>query len=229
MKHLPILFLLALSCLSSNAQSRHVMLLPDYEPGIVYMKSGIPVRVPINYDAGMATMRYLDDGVAMELQNVHDIDSIRIGSHRFVPLKGRFCEIFTPHSGSSNALLVDWVMSNIHTGYKGAMGITSQVKGHSVNLSAMGADLYGNMNSIQGTTDAQTSTGNQDVFRTSFSNTYYILYNGKTQRFKTRKQILKVFADRTEEVEKVLRHHHADFQHPQTIIDALMELLSSGN
>lgn len=113
----------------------------------------------------------------------------------------------------------------MHVGYKGAMGVTSLVKGHSVNISVMGADLFGDMRSIQGATDVQTSNNSQDVYKTRYSNVYYIYFNGKAQQFKNKKQLLKLFPGRTEEVERVLHHHHVDFQVPQTVIDATLDFM----
>lgn len=227
MKRLTIFLLFSHLLLGAIAQSRHVMLLPEYEQGIVYMKSGLTVRVPLNYDAGMATMRYMDKEAVMELQNVQDIDSVRISSHLFVAFRGHFCEVFSTPVSNDRKLLVDWVMSRAHVGYKGAMGTISQVKGQNVNLSAMGADLYGDMNSIQGTTDAQTSGNSQDVYRTTYSNTYYIYKEGKVQKFKSKKQLLKLYSDHLEKTEQAMRRHHTDFQQPQTVIDAVLELLNS--
>lgn len=201
------------------------MLLPSFEQGTVFLKRSLPVRVPLNYDAGMATMRYMDGNQIMELLNIEDIDRIHIGTHHFVPIRGKFCEVFHPHTDSKSVLLVDWCMSNVHVGYKGAMGVTSQVKGHSVNISVMGADLFGDMRSIHGSTDVQTSNNSQDVYKTRYYNVYYLYRDGKARKFKNKKQLLKLFPGRTDEVERVLRHHHVDFQMPQTVIDAVLDLL----
>lgn len=88
-----LLFSFLVFC-SAFAQSRHVMLLPSFEQGTVFLKHSLPVRVPLNYDAGMATMRYMDGNQIMELLNIEDIDSIHIGTHHFVPIRGKFCEVF---------------------------------------------------------------------------------------------------------------------------------------
>ena len=236
-----LLFVLTLLCsLSCAAQTRVAMLLDEYTDGIVYLKSGIPVRVPLNYDGGLHYMRYIQDGQTMELQNVQDVDSVKIGARKFVPMNGRFCEVFyTTKTKDDGVLLVEWSMSRQHVGYKGVMGNVSQVRGKSVNVSLMDNILAGSTsteglmqsgNSSQMTGNSNQSTAqSQDVYKTRYYNVYYIYRDGKARKFKDKKQLLKLFPDRTEEVEKVLRHHHADFQHPQTVIDAMMELLNSGN
>lgn len=216
-----------LCTLTAGAQSRHVMLLPDYEDGIVYLKNGMWVRVPLNYDAGMSTMRYKENDLVMELQNVADVDSVHIGKHLFIPLQGRFCEVFRPTGAAAeaNAVLIDWRLSYVHVGYKGAMGQVSQVKGHSVNLSAMGSELFGNMDSTQGATDAKLENNTQDVHRRQSTSNFYIARNGKTQKFHTKKQLLKLFPGREDAVERALHHHRADFQQPETIAQALLDLI----
>lgn len=232
-----LLFVLAFLCgLGATAQTRVAMLLDDYVDGVVYLKNNFPVRVPLNYDGGLHNMRYMLDNQAMELQNVQDVDSVKIGNRKFVPLNGRFCEVFTPKTPNcDDALLVEWSMSRQHIGYKGVMGNVSQVRGHSVNVSLMDNILAGSTateglmqsgNSSQMTGNSNNSTiKSQDVYKTRYSNVYYIYRDGKAGKFKDKKQLLKLFPERTEEVESVLRRHHADFQVPQTVIDAVLELM----
>lgn len=236
MKHLFLTLLFLLPLPSLHAQSRVAMLLDDYVDGIVFLKSGIPVRVPLNYDGGLHNMRYVQDGQIMELQNVQDVDSVKIGARKFVPISGRFCEVFpSQKAGSDAVLLVEWSMSRQHVGYVGAMGNVSQVRGHSVNVSVMSNILSGSSstegvmqggNSAQMTGNSNNSTAkSQDVYKTRYSNVYYIYRNGKARKFKNKKQLLKLFPDCTEKVEKALHHHQADFQHPQTVIDAVLDVI----
>lgn len=232
-----LLIVLAFICtLGATAQSRVAMLLDDYEDGAVYLRNNFPVRVPLNYDGGLHNMRYMQDGQIMELQNVQDVDSVKIGARKFVPLNGRFCEVFVPKNASSDAtLLVEWSMSRQHIGYKGVMGNVSQVRGHSVNISVASNILAGSTttegvmqsgNSSQMTGNSNQSTAqSQDVYKTRYYNVYYLYRDGKARKFKNKKQLLKLFPGRTDEVERVLRHHHVDFQMPQTVIDAVLELL----
>lgn len=232
-----LLFVLALLCsLGAAAQSRVAMLLDEYVDGVVYLKNNFPVRVPLNYDGGLHNMRYMQDGQIMELQNVQDVDSVKIGARKFAPLNGRFCEVYLPKTGSGDAaLLVEWDMSRQHIGYKGVMGNVSQVRGHSVNISVAsnilagststeGVMQSGNSNQMIGNSNTTTAQS-QDVYKTRYSNVYYIYSNGKTRKFKNKKQLIKLFPERTEEVESVLHRHHADFQIPQTVIDAVLDLL----
>lgn len=232
-----LLFVLAFLCgLSAAAQSRVAMLLDDYVDGVVYLKNNFPVRVPLNYDGGLHNMRYMQNGQVMELQNVQDVDSIKIGNRKFVPLNGRFCEVYIPQGTSGDAaLLVEWSMSRQHVGYKGAMGSISQVRGHSVNVSVMSNILAGSTttegvmqsgNSSQMTGNSNNTTAqSQDVYQTRYSNVYYIYRDGKAHKFKNKKQLLKLFPDRVEEVERALHRHQADFQHPQAVIDAVLDIM----
>ena len=233
-----LLFVLALFCsLGAAAQTRVAMLLDQYADGVVYLKNNFPVRVPLNYDGGLHNMRYLQDGQAMELQNVQDVDSVKIGARKFVPLNGRFCEVYTAKKASGDAtLLVEWSMSRQHVGYKGVMGNISQVRGHSVNVSLMDNILAGttstegmmqNGNNSQMTGNSNNGTiQSQDVYKTRYYNVYYIYRDGKARKFKDKKQLFKLFPGREEQVEATLRHHHADFQHPETIIAAVLQLLA---
>lgn len=166
----------------------------------------------------------------MELQNVCDLDSVQIGKHRFVIVNGHFCEVFYPTVGNgNNALLVDWSMSQVHVGYKGAMGSVSQSKGIAVNISTMSSVLGdsspGNQAIQTNNSGNQATAQSQDVYKTRYNNVYYIYSNGKARKFKNKKQLLKLFPDRVEEVEKTLHRHHVDFQLPQTVIDAVLDIM----
>lgn len=232
-----LLIALALLCtLGVSAQTRVAMLLDDYVDGTVFLNSGLRVRVPLNYDGGLHNMRYMQDGQVMELQNVQDVDSVKIGSRKFVPLNKRFCEVFPSRKAGSDAvLLVEWNMSRQHVGYKGVMGNVSQVRGHSVNVSVMDNILSGTTSTEglmqEGNTSQMTGNSNQstaksqDVYKTRYYNVYYIYRDGKARKFKDKKQLLKLFPDRTEEFEKALRHHMSDFQRPETVIDAVLDVI----
>lgn len=226
-----LLILLLTVTLGASAQQQHVMLFEQNTPGVVFLKSGMQVRVPMNYDAALHTMRYEENGQMMELQNVNDVDSIVIAGRRFISVGKHFCEFIPSSTNAGKALLVDWTLSSVHVGYKGAMGTTVQVKGERISVSQFGSGSNGSSLLADGSAleNNNISSGDLDVYKKRSHNTYLLWENGKTRKFKDKKQLLKLFPDRTEEVEKVLRHHHADFQHPQTIIDAMMELLNSGN
>lgn len=232
-----LLFVLAFLCsLGAAAQSRVAMLLDDYIDGVVYLKNNFPVCVPLNYDGGLHNMRYMQEGKIMELQNVQDVDSVKIGTRKFVPLNGRFCEVYVPKSGNSDAaLLVEWSMSRQHIGYKGVMGNVSQVRGKSVNVSLMdnilagststeGMIQSGNSNLMTGNNNKSTAQS-QDVYKTRYYNVYYIYRDGKTRKFKDKKQLLKLYPGHEEKVEAAMRHQHADFQHPESVIAAVLRIL----
>lgn len=227
MKRILLLFALFLS-LGAMAQSSVVLLYPTYKQGTVYLKGGTRVRVPLNYDAASHVMRYEDNGQIMELQNVQDVDSVSVDGHRFIVLGNRFCEFIPSRKSPDAALLIDWTLIKVHVGYKGAMGTISQVKGERISVSKFAAGMAAN----EGTPDAaaQYGTGNnssesQDVYRQRNSNNYFIWNKGKTTKFRDKKGLLKIYSDRKDEVEAALKKHHTEFQRPESVVAAVLELI----
>lgn len=225
--------LLTLCCclitLTLAAQTQTVLLAEDYADGVVYLKNGLRVRVPLNYDAGLHRMRYKQKGEVMELQNIEDVDSIVFSARRFVPFGGRFCECFPSRHSAQDVLLVDWSMQRHHIGYKGVMGNVSQVKGQSVNIATMSnilGEMGGTVNDPITIANANRDTaGSQDVYRLRYANTYYILRDGKAKKIKDKKSLMRAFPDKTAALEGAMKTYHIDFAAPQTVIDVILEIL----
>ena len=149
----------------------------------------------------------------MILGNIHTVDSVLIDKHRFIPIKNRFYEVIPVNS---EFLLVDWNISMTNIGYKGAYGQVTHSKVHSYNISAMTHDIYH--------TEARP-TSSLEVYRRSNNNTYYIIQNQKLQKFKDKKSLLKLFPERKEEIENLIKEKKTMFKNVEDVVELMKRIL----
>lgn len=195
------------------AFSQSAMLFPDYKPGTIILKGNKKVNVPVNYNATKHLMMYRQGDDDMILGNIQSVDSVLIGEHRFIPVKNRFYEVIPVNS---KFLLVDWNISMTNIGYKGAYGQVTHSKVHSYNVSAMTHDIHH--------TEARPNTS-LEVYRRSNNNTYYIVLDKKMKKFKDKKSLLKLFPERKEEIEKLLKEEKTMFKNVEDVVELMKRIL----
>lgn len=209
-----LFFVLMLLFASSVGYAQSAMLFPDYKPGTIILKGNKKVNVPVNYDATKHLMMYKQGDDHMILGNIQSVDSVLVDKHRFIPIKNRFYEVIPVNS---QFLLVDWNISMTNIGYKGAYGQVTHSKVYNYNLSAMTHDIYH--------TEAKPNTSSLEVYRRSNKNTYYVMINQKMQKFKDKKSLLKLFPEKKEEIEAVLKEQKTMFTNVDDVVELMKQIL----
>ena len=195
------------------AYAQSAMLFPDYQQGVILLKGNKRVNVLVNYDATKHQMMYKQGDDNMILGNIQSVDSVLIDKHRFIPLKNRFYEVIPVNS---EYLLVDWNISMTNIGYRGAYGQVTHSKVHSYNVSAVTHDIYH--------TEARPNAS-LEVYRRSNNNVYYIFQNQKLQKFKDKKSLLKLFPDRKEEIEELLKEEKTMLKNVEDVVELMKRIL----
>lgn len=193
--------------------AQSAMLFTDYKPGVIILKGNKKVNVPINYNATKHQMMYKQGDDDMILGNIQSVDSIIVDKHRFIPVKNRFYEVIPVNT---QYLLVDWNISMTNIGYRGAYGQVTHSKVHNYNISAMTHDIYH--------TEAKPNTS-LEVYRRSNKNTYYIIINKEMKGFKDKKSLLKLFPDRKEEIEIILKEEKTMFKSVEDVVNLMKRIL----
>lgn len=206
------LLLLSFTCQASYAQGSAVLLYPEYQKGTIYMTGGQQVRVQINYDAANHCVMYKQNGENMILTNPEAVDSMKIDNNLFCRVKDKFYEVVSYPEGK---LLIDWDLDKVNVGYKGAFGTVSQVRSQSVKLSL----LEGQEKS------ANNPDSNQDVYKVKNHNKYMLVKGDKVKSFSNKKSLLKLFPNKTEEAETVIKKRQTDFAQANDIIQLIADLL----
>ena len=206
MKKILLFLLLLITC---NVYSQAVMLFSEYQHGTVFLRNNQRVNVKLNYDATNQQMMYQQDGKKMILTNLESVSYVRIGTRKFQPLKESFCEIVPI---GKKVLLVDWLIENVHLGYKGAYGQTSQARSHSVQLYSMGDYSHVVANTVS----------DMNVYKQKNRNVYYFYEKNKQKKFKDKKSLLKLFPHAQKQITLWIDELNTDFSKTEDIF-ILME------
>ena len=193
--------------------AQSAMLFTDYKPGVIILKGNKKVNVPINYNATKHLMMYKQGDDEMILGNIQSVDSIIVDKHRFIPVKNRFYEVIPVNS---DFILVDWNITMTNIGYRGAYGQVTHSKVHNYNVSAMTHGLYH--------TEAKPDTS-LEVYRRNNKNTYYIIQDKKMKSFRDKKSLLKLFPERKEEIEIILKEEKTMFKSVEDVVNLMKRIL----
>lgn len=211
-KAICFLFILSFLSLASFAQSKSVLLYPDYQKGTIYMTGNLKITVSVNYDAGKHCIMYQQNGEDMILLNTQSVDSMKIAQDLFCRIRNKFYQVISYPQGK---LLIDWDLDKVNVGYKGAYGTVSQVRSQSVKLSLMEGQEY----------SANKPDTQQDVYKTRNNNKYLLLKNDKLSHFNNKKSLLKLFPNNQKEIEEIIRKHNTDFVKAEDIIALTADIL----
>lgn len=208
-----LFFKLILLILPLIGHAQSAMLFSDYKPGVIILKGNKKVNVPVNYDATKHLMMYKQGDDDMILGNIQSVDSIIVDKHRFIPVKNRFYEVIPVNS---DFILVDWNISMTNIGYRGAYGQVTHSKVHNYNVSAMTHGIYH--------TEAKPDTS-LEVYRRNNKNTYYIIQDKKMKSFRDKKSLLKLFPERKEEIEIILKEEKTMFKSVEDVVNLMKRIL----
>ncbi len=202
-----LIFVCSLAFLTStNAQvTRELFLLKGFSQGIILNKDGSKAAAEMNYDAKGRNMLFLEGEDLMLLTNTNAIDTIFIGSRKFIPEKNYFLEVVGIPNGT---VYVDWRFNSIQIGKKGAYGITTQGTVETVNVHSYRAG---------GKFEWDESTA---VTKFKVENEYRVKNTaGKILKFKNKKDLLKQFANHKEAIEQYLAQNSVDWENPEMVVD----------
>lgn len=201
--------LLCLSHISAQAQNRQrVYLFEKYTNGMVLLKNKARIPTSLNYDTANGNIMYIDNGQEMILEEVQGIDTVYIGSARFIPSgQHGFLEMVPCKNG---VVFIKWDLSKQLRGKKGAYG---QIIQGSVDI----MDI--NVIKQQGGTIER----NQyiDVYVQQNNNEYWLLRNGKFVKCRNEKSLIKLFPNKTELIKNYIKEHKVIFSNPQHMVDIL--------
>ena len=204
-----ILLFITLCCFPTFIFSQRQMLFPEFYEGTIFLKGNKTLSLPLNYDAGNQCMMYIQNSQDMIITNVHQIDSVNIQSHTFIPYQDRFCEIV---SIENKQLYIDWFLVEVNTGYKGAFGQTTQAKVSSLQL---------NMTPSVGIKHDQKIEQTTKVYELKNRNTYYTIISGQYYSFHNKTSFLRLYPKEKESLKILIKKNKIDFRKTNDIIKLL--------
>lgn len=160
----------------------------------------------MNYDAASRKMYYMDGERMMVLDGIENVDSVHIGTRKFLRADNHFLEVICLAGGK---VCVDWDMKNVIVGKRGAYGQRTEGSVQSVRLYDF--QEAGGM-SVGYTPYDPQEAGVNDIYRLQNNNVYYLEINGKVTKVRTLKQLLKAFPGMEKKIRDYMSQQNFDMK-----------------
>lgn len=200
LKYLAIFFAPLLAISGALAQTS-IMLFDSFEQGKVYLHNHITTTAKLNYDAANSKMIYQLDGNEMTLMNNHEIDSIIFRDSKFIPHGNIYLEVVNESKGD---IFINWKLKEKPKGYQGAMGLTTQAKVESIDLSHI--------------TTKKNEISTAEITELSNNNEYWFYQQGKLIKCRNERQLLKQFPQYRDQIREFIKQENINFKNPADAI-----------
>lgn len=191
----------------ANAQQSTGYFFKEFTLGKVLLKNKQFAKGKFNYDCTNKEMHFLNGATDMVIENLEDIDTIIVDTHRFIPFEKHFMEVM---HGQNSTLFIDWKIKPKDIGKKGAMGTTT----------------HGSVQAIDVNTRFQRVNGEQNldlsVYKMVRENVYYIQVKGKLESFRNAKMLIGLFPkDKQQAVKEFMNIEKIGVYNPKDILKVL--------
>lgn len=203
------LFLLFIVLASASNAQQPIMLFDDFRSGTVYLKKRITTKAELNYDARNGKMIYLLDDQEMTLTNNHEVDSIVFDDSKFILYKKIYLEVANESNGS---IFINWKLRESLKGYRGAMGLTTQTKIESIDLSHI--------------TTKKNVQSTAEITKIENNNEYWFYVKGKLVKCRNEKNLMKQFPNNKEQLRDFIKREKIRFKNPTDAIRLINFALS---
>lgn len=167
-------------------------LLEDFKTSIATVKKGgQPIQACFNYNCVTQTMEFREGTEVMKLTPIQHIDTLYLENHRMIPYGTHFLDVVsrTP----KYAFLIDYKRTRVNKGKTGGMGIRTQGTVENVDFSSFG-----------GRHTEEWKKGNE-VWEYKEANTYIIVVKSKMKKFRTEKELLKLFPEKEDALKTFIK------------------------
>jgi hypothetical protein len=176
-------------------------LYPVFSTSNVKFKSGKSQTVLLNYNLVTEKMVFKKDDKLMDMINIEIIDTIFIGSSKFVPDGGIFHEVVI---AAPVSLFIQHKAKLLPGGQPAAYGGTSQTS------------------STQMTTGMYSESGYYNFklpadFIVKIEPVYWVRKDNKMYSFENKGQFLKIFPDKSAEIDKYIKQNHIKIDNPSQL------------
>lgn len=188
-----IIFLLSLSSgISAQSDTIHNVdqfLFPEFSVGVVKMGNGEKVVLNLNYDIVFEKMVFLQNGKKFDITNINAIDTVYINGLKFIPSGKVFFEVAV---NAPVSLFVQQKGEAKKPSRPAAYGGTSEVSSSTyINNITLGNDRFRMKN------NAEIVIEKDPIF--------WISKNGQLLMASGKKNLMKLFADRKNEMKSYIR------------------------
>jgi hypothetical protein len=182
------------------------LLFPKFSWGIVKLKAGDKNKAMLNYNTVTQELVFMQKKDFLVLDNPQDIDTVYLWNKIFIPFERAFFELAVMAPVS---LFIQHKSYVVQPGVPTGFGATSQTAGPTSVSRIYGA---------RGPIDLKLPKDYKVVDDTE----YWIKKEGSMDNFDTKKQFLKIFPDKKDELDKFIKQHDIDFENPAKVVELVV-------
>ena len=185
----------------SESISTHYVL-PEFEKGIVLMKDGHTVEAIVDYNMISEEMIFEKGGTRLAMDKIETIDTVYLGSRKFVPYEKYFLEILLEDQVS---LFIRHKLNILQSGSPAGYGGTTETgAAHSISYLVGSGSLY----KLQLPSEYHLTDASQ----------FWIKKDSSFFRIGTERQILDIFPEKSKEIKQFIRQNKINLRKEKDVI-----------
>ena len=185
----------------SESVSPHYVL-PDFVKGSVKMKNGKTIGVIMNYNKLSEEMIFEKDGQRLAMDNLQTIDTVFLGSRKFVPYEKVFHEVLV---NDHISLSIQHKCNLLPAGKPAGYGGTSETSAtSSISVLVSSGMLY--------------KLELPREYRVSDASQFWIIKDKLPVRIAGERQILKIFPEKSRELEEYIKQNKLNIRKQEDLI-----------
>lgn len=181
---------------------------PEFTKGIVLMKNGNVNEAVLNYNSLTEEMIFETRGTKLALSQIETIDTVFIGTRKFIPRDNAFLEVLLK---SKYSLYVAHKCKLKDPGKPSGYGTTSQTSA---------ITTYSKFFTNGKVYDMKLPEG----YDTQPSVEYWLDKDGKLNKFISIRQLSKLFANKQSEFKAYLKKHDVDYDNQTNVVELVRYL-----
>jgi hypothetical protein len=206
MRHFFIFLIFIFSAVGTIAQSKVIELshyiFPEFTKGSVLLKTGENKEALLNYNALTQEIVFETNGKKLALDQLNLVDTVYIKGMKFVVIDNKIYEVVFQ---SKYSLFADNKCSIVDPGKPAAYGGTSQVSSTtSYSGFVSGGQVY--------------EMKLPDGYTTQPYTEYWLLKDGKMEKFLSVRQLSKIFDEKEDLIKKYTKGNKVSFENRESIV-----------
>jgi hypothetical protein len=177
-------------------------LFPGFTRSVVKMKTGSSYNAVLNYNTVTGNMVWEKDGKLLDLTNMESVDTIFLQNRKFIPVDKVFYEVLV---NAPISLFIQHKSDLVPAGSPSGYGGTSQTASIK-NFSSM---------------SLKSGTYNLEIppdYTINPSSVYWIRKSNTMFSFLNKRQFLKIFPGKNDEIEKFIKQNHIKLENRDDLI-----------
>ena len=209
-RHLISALILIFFCLPVIGQTDSLinlpnLLLPRFTKSVVKLKSGEVYTAILNYNTVDQEMVFMQKKIFLVLNEPQQVDTVFMANRTFIPFEKGFYELVVK---APISLFIQHTSYIEFEGYPTLYGAKSQTTPPSYVRQIYGANGPINLKIPEG-------------YKVSDDSQYWIRRDGKMEVFKTKRQFLKLFPDKQNELDQFINKNKIDFKIQDKVADLI--------